>query len=122
MILADGLPPTSAWIYFVLHLLAGATHLIAALMVLSPLAKRFGLSTRTRVAGVVAHGGSAFLHGFLGVNSFFGWSTRNADGTVPPHSMAIVAAIAIGLPLYLYLAQRDVLGPRKGPERREYPR
>jgi hypothetical protein len=56
----------------------------------------------------MAHGGAGVLHFFLGINSFFGLSTRNPDGTVPWFSMLIVACIAVGLPCYLRFAQQDI--------------
>ncbi len=103
------LPPTSAWFFFVLHLLAGMTHLVSVLMTVSPIGKRAGLRVSTRIAGIMAHGGGAALHFLIGLNSFFGLSLRNPDNTVPFHSMFIIVMIAIGLPTYLYLAQADVL-------------
>jgi Na+/phosphate symporter len=103
------LPPTSAWFFFVLHLLAAMTHLVSVTMTLSPIGKKAGLRVRTRVAGIMSHGGAAALHVLLGLNSFFNWSLRNPDGTVPFHSMFVVVMITIGLPLYLYFAQADVI-------------
>ncbi len=120
MILAAiDLPPTSAWFYFLLHLLAATVHITSVVLTLSPLGARIGLRLRSKVAGIMSHGGSAALHVFLGINSFFGLSTRNPDGTVPAHSMLIVAMIAIGLPLYLYFAKADM--EIQAERKREYP-
>ncbi len=67
------------------------------------------LSWATRAAGTAAHLGQLALHVILGTVAFFNWRLRGENGEIPWWLMVSVVLIAVGLPLYLRAAHRDLV-------------
>ncbi len=115
MILASAhdLPAPSAWLYFVFHLIASVSHFCSVVLLLASWGRQAGLRWPTRVFGIMAHGGAVGMHAVFGTIGFFNWRIRAPDGTVPWWFLIIMGILAIGLPMYLLFAQRDVLVSRR---------
>ncbi len=111
MILAQtlDLPSLSAWLYFVLHLLAVVAHVSAMFLLTLGWDGRSGLAPLTRFFGACAHIGSAVLHGVFAMVGFFNFRIRAPDGTVPLWMLLTTLVLAVGWAGYVLLAQRDLL-------------
>ncbi len=104
----ENTPDLDAYVYFVLHLFIGVVHTVAVLILVTAGGRVSGLSKRTRLFGVMTHGGQLSLHVILGTVAFFNWRLRYEDGSIPWWLMVVVVMIAIGMPLYLRGAHKDI--------------
>jgi hypothetical protein len=108
------IPPLSAWLYFVFHLFAAATHVISVVLLVAQwFSFMAGVRRSTRIIGMVAHGTASIMHFVFATIGFFNWRIRAPDGTVPWWFVLVMAGVGIGLPTYVFSVQRDLLVLRR---------
>jgi hypothetical protein len=110
---ALALPPLSAWLYFVFHLIAAVTHTGSLVLLVVQWSFMSGIRRTTRAIGMVAHGSAAIMHFVFAAIGFFNWRIRAPDGSTPWWFVLVMAGVGLGLPAYVFLVQRDLLVLRR---------